>query len=371
MKHTDLLKQKILQLVQQEPGLSAPEIGERLDISRISAFRHLKILLTLQEIRTNGRKNATRYFPHELQSLRIRTSRQSSILSLDQVRIFREELVFAFVDQYGEEQSWEGIEHTFQRYCMYIDAQDIILTGFEAFLAWCHDPKHDFRDRIIEKAMEYLEIVGSIEYRRKKHGFLDGSESARANLAGEMEIGFDTFLFAMPSVFENGFGHTRTAVSLYYGKLGHRHLLEQAIEGHIDRIVGYSISQKVDGLVFTPPSQGRSVQFRDILRSKLSLNLPEISAEKIPTLGRILQPQKLIRDRAERIRNASTSLQMTTPDYITTYQHILILDDSFTTGATPNAIAVRLRETGYAGQITIITICGSFRYDLAISEVEI
>jgi hypothetical protein len=187
---------------------------------------------------------------------------------------------------------------------MYIAIDDTILTGFDAFLGWCTDPKHNFSDRIVAKAIEYLDIIGSIEFRRKKYRFLDGTESARNNLNGLTNIAFDRFLFYMPSVLENGFGRTRTAIELYYGKLNNKHLLTHAIEQSIDNIREYARGEGVDCVIFTPPTNDRTIQFRDILESLLSLKLPKIRVEKMPPFGKILQPQKDIKDRAERVQNA-------------------------------------------------------------------
>ena len=71
------------------------------------------------------------------------------------------------------------------------------------------------------------------------------------------------------------------------------------------------------------------------------------------------------------MNNAFLSLEVSLPKELNFYMHILILDDSFTTGATPNAIALKFRNAGYIGKISIITICGSFSYDLAITEDEV
>lgn len=261
----------------------------------------------------------------------------------DQVHTLKEEILFALRETYGESETGESFDAIFEKYCMYIASDDTILTGFDAFLAWCSDPKHNFSDRIVSKAQEFLEIIGSIEFRRKKHGFLDGTESARANLTGLTDIAFDVFLFAMPSILENGFGRTRTAIELYYGKLNNKYLLTHAIEQHIDVIQEYVRNEKVDCVIFTPPTNNRTVQFRDVLERTLQLKLPKITANKVPPLGKVLQPQKDIRDRGQRVHNAFLSLQVTIPDELNFYKHILILDDSFTTGATPNAIALKLR----------------------------
>ncbi len=368
MSKKNLRKEQILSLLGDQPGLSATQVALSLAVSRVTAYSLLQTLRTEQLVRILGQGKATRYFLQNSSWVR----GGASAFTPSDFQNLKAEIIFALEQKYDEVESEEMIERVFMNYCMYITPDNSIVTGFEAFILWCTDPRHAFGDRIVEKAVEYLDITSRIEFLRNKNGFIDGAAAARANLSGYMEVGFDRFYFCMPSVLEGGFGRTRPAQELYYGKLnGNAHLIAQAIEPWSDAIRSYLQTQSVDACIFTPPTQGRNVQFRDILEQILELKLRVIQAEKVPSLGRILIPQKVILDKSERIKNALDSIQVTIPDGLSTHKHIVIFDDSFTTGATPNAIALKLREADYTAEISIITLCGSRDYDLAISEDEI
>lgn len=233
-------QEKVLEIVKENPGISAPQVAKLLRMSRISAYMYLRSLIELQKIRIQGKGKATRYFPHESLYIGANNTTEVRGWTPNQVQSLKQEILFALSETYGEIETSENFDVTFEKYCMYIAPDDTILTGFPAFLAWCTDSKHNFSDRIVAKAMEYLEIIASIEIRRKKHGFLDGTESARSNLTGLTDIAFDCFLFYMPSVLENGWGRTRTAIELYYGKLNNKYLLTHAIEQSIDSICEYT-----------------------------------------------------------------------------------------------------------------------------------
>lgn len=368
MKKTELKQQKILEIISEFPGLSSVEIAKKLDITRITAYNHLQILLKNQLIRTEGNRKSLRYFPN------VQKNFLTKKFSINEILTLKESIISEVLQRYDEEVLWEDIEAEFERYCMYIASNDTIYTGFEAFLLWCADEKHNFSQNIVEKAVEYLEIIASIESRRLKNGFLSGKMSAQENLKDHTKIGFNDFYFCMVSVLENGFGSTRTYLELGYGKKnGNILFLESAIRNFLDPIKRFMQNNSVDAYILTPPTLSRGVQFRDILEKKLSLKIAKIQANKVPLLGKVLREQKSFKgnQKAERIRNAFQSLKLDIPNELHSFEHIVIFDDTFTTGATPNAIAVRLREAGFEGKITIITICGSYNYELSLSEEEI
>lgn len=149
---------------------------------------------------------------------------------------------------------------------------------------------------------------------------------------------------------------------------------ERSILPSIPKIVSL-MHRNYDALILTPPTRDRKLQFRDFLREKLERTYPkrhiretEIMTEKIQEVTRIIPEQKSLRGYA-RITNADASVSVRAPENLKAMKHIIIFDDSFTTGATINAIALKLRSQGYTGKITAITITGNFFYEPGVTDV--
>jgi len=360
-------QEQVLRMISENPGISSTQIAEKMQLSRVTIFLYLKELQNLKKIRIEGKGKATRYFLHTSLAIgkNLESPHERKWTEVD-IQILEQEIQFALIEAYGESVSLEDIDQEFEEYCMYIDSDMVIRTGFDAFIAWCSDPDHDYSDRIVQKAEQYLQILASINIRRKKHGFLDATELVRHTLDGDMTVAFDRFLFLYPSRLDDWFGSTRTAIELRYGKINNRFLLSTAIDKIIDPAHQYIRNTEVDAYMIAPPTVKREIQFRDVLRSKLNLSIFYIESEKIPTLGMGIIPQKEIRGewkKTERVKNAMRSIVVKIPRDIQFRKHILIFDDTFTTGATPNALAIKLREGGYTGKITIMTVCGAFSFD--------
>ena len=148
------------------------------------------------------------------------------------------------------------------------------------------------------------------------------------------------------------------------GKIkSHALLLRGTIEPHEKIIHAFLEKHTPDAIVYTPPTVARHVQFRDILKSVIEKNnnTQYISAEKVTDPSRVFQPQKELRGQA-RITNADASIMVTGAKNLKKMKRIVIFDDNFTTGATMNAIALKIRSQGFYGTITAITICGNFTY---------
>jgi hypothetical protein len=114
-------------------------------------------------ILSEGKKTNTRYFLTHFISYK-QEKRKDEVLLYIRDRVYSE---------HGEVISLSDVNQLFQNYSLYIDTEDHIYVGIDAFLLWCMDKRHDFSSRIREKAYEYFTLLGSIEYRRNKHGFFD------------------------------------------------------------------------------------------------------------------------------------------------------------------------------------------------------
>lgn len=233
------IKEMIFRIVQEHPGISSTLIATEIGMSRVSVYTYLQNLVLEGQIRIAGKGRATRYFPQEMEYLNASIG-MSSRLTPSQVHILKMEILAGLYEKYEEYVSEDDIDTTFNQYCMYITPDNVIHTGFTAFIFWCLDSRHDFSNNIVAKAIEYLDLIGSIIFTRNKNKFLDGTLAAKANLKDTMKVGFDLFYFCMPSVLRNGFGRTRTSLELSYGKKNSNpYLLGQAIEFWIDPIRTY------------------------------------------------------------------------------------------------------------------------------------
>ncbi len=176
-------QEQILKLISSNPGLSSTQLAEKMQLNRVTIFLYLQELQKLQKIQVEGRGKATRYFLDASISLVDNLRNSQNIKWTDQdAQVWKQNIQFGLMEEYDESVSIEDIEYEFHENCMYIDSDMMRRTGFDGFIAWCFDPAHDFSDRIVEKAQQYLDILLSIKARRKKHGFLDATELVRHTL---------------------------------------------------------------------------------------------------------------------------------------------------------------------------------------------
>ena len=137
-------KESIFLWLGSHPGQKSTDIAEEFAISRVSAYTHLQSLIDEGRVERCGRARATRYF---------------SISPIFSGSELLEEIQALLSEKYGETVSEESIIDVFHQYMMYIDAQDMVSYGLGAFILWCHDPRHDYRDHISEKAVEYIDLI--------------------------------------------------------------------------------------------------------------------------------------------------------------------------------------------------------------------
>lgn len=232
------------------------------------------------------------------------------------------------------------------------------------------------KEQYIDGVCDFLFSLDDMESRRRKNGFFDGTQSLREIMKKyQKNVGINQLFFC--EVFALGSRwKLRTTTELRIGKETSNSLYyERAIIPSIPKIIKY-IRSNHDALIFTPPTRDRKLQFRDFFMQKLFENYPsgefpgvEIETEKVKEANQVIPEQKSLRGYA-RITNADASVSVRAPENLKSMNHIIIFDDSFTTGATINAIALKLLSQGYTGKITAITITGNFFYEPGVTDQE-
>ncbi len=360
MKKTEQNVQKIYDLLALHGAQSSTQVAKYLGMTPVSAFLNLRRMIEKGVIEKVGVRRSTRY-----RLIDTITDEQKSVL-ISVIGILKES---GFDDPDITTES--GLRRILVAHFAFVSPEGRMLVGIEGFIAWCRDAKRGYTERseYVRGLVYWVTKYYEYEVLRRKHGFFDGTLSLEKVLLPYTPLFIDTLLFH-DIVEVSGFGKTRTAWELYLGKQNSdRVLLERGISESVTDIQKYLKKKKIDALVFTPPTIPWKVQFRDVLRNMLKIDLPEIPVEKNVEPQKILLAQKTLKG-ADRIINARESVLIQDAN-VFPYQHIAILDDNFTTGATMNAIAEKLRGRGFMGTITAITITGKFHSQVLADDAEI
>lgn len=318
----------VLSVIKQYGPIRSLDLVKFLNVSTKTIQKHLVILLDEQMVKKTGTTPKVFYV--------INIAHENNFLLLNDI------------DQI--------IENNY----MYVSPDGEILRGVEGFHAWCKKNKFDFAK---EKKLlaEKIKTVQKI----KKNGLVSARKKI---LSSTNNLNLDEVFF---SDFYNldHFGKTKLGQLVYLGKSSQN----KELIGEISTIIKPAIlnlieKYKIGMICFIPPTIDRKVQFLDVLKRRLKLELPEIIAVKIPSATKV--PQKTLRKLEDRIVNAQKTIAVNPNQKMS--HNILIIDDATGSGATLNETAGKIKNIlrkNTSIKIIGYSVVGSFKGFDVISEV--
>ncbi len=318
----------VLKIIKQYGPIRSSEIVKMLNVSAKTVYKHLLILLDEQIIQKTGKIPRIFYIYNE-------TNSEGVIISNEADQI---------------------IENNY----IYVSPSGEIKRGIDGFQTWCQKNTFDIskEKRLLSEKIKMVQKI-------KKDGLISAKKkilSATGNLNLD-EVFFGDFYNL------DHFGKTKLGQLVYLGKSSQN----KELIGEIAKMIKPAMVQLIEkyeiGLIcFIPPTIDRKVQFLDVLKKRLKLNLPEVIAVKIPSATKV--PQKTLRKLEDRIINAQKTIAVNPNQKI--IANILIIDDATGSGATLNETAGKIRNIlGKNKNVKIIgySVVGSFKGFDVISEV--
>lgn len=319
------MKEKILSLIGVKGEVSPKELESLTGLGPAMLFRHLKKLQEEKKILKIGSSPKVFYKLNQDVFLESKIKIDSEIIQEN----------FSLITATGQE-----------------------LLGSVGFVKWCEERKLDI-NLMVEKYEEQIR-----EYKKFFHnGYIDATQKIQTSFKDNI---FLDKLFYLDFYSYPVFGRTKISNWLFYGKtLQQKELMNKVIEISRNKIYTFVLEQKVDCVLFVPPTVPRKTQFMKVLEESLNLSLPKVKIIKTKTP--IIIQQKSLKDLGDRIKNAKTSLVVETRD--THFKKLLIIDDFTGSGATLNVIAEKCKKQKVADQVYGLTITGSINGFEVIKEV--
>ncbi len=317
----------VLKIIEHYGPIRSSDIVSTLSVSIKTVYKHLTILLGEDLIEKSGTTPKVFYF-------------------IKKEHLFNSKLILSINEQIIE-----------QNY-IYVSPSGELVRGLNGFYQWCH------KNELAPKKEESLFIKSFKSIQKfKKNGLISVKKSI---LSGKADLYLDDIFFSDFYTFDH-FGKTKLGQLVYLGKTSQNKELISEIAKIIKNPLENIIEKHNIKLVcFIPPTIERKIQFLDVLKNKLKLNLEEVIAMKISSSIRI--PQKTLRKLEDRIINAQKTITISPSQKIDT--NILIIDDATGSGATLNETAKKIRKiTKHKIKIFGYSVVGSYKGFDVISEV--
>ena len=229
--------------------------------------------------------------------------------------------------------------------------------GWEGFALWCEKTKQDSA----KTASEYIETLKKYDVFRKGD-LIDGMYKMKSTFD---EVFLDK-LFYLDFYSIERFGKTKLGQLLLYAKQSqNKTLIRQLVDEIRAKTLKIVHENKIDGVLYVPPTVKREVQFMKELENGLNLPIKTLSVVKVKT--EIVVPQKTLSKLEDRVENAKQTIII---DETGSYKNILLIDDAVGSGATFNETARQVRRKDIVnGKIIGLAMTGSFKGFDIISEV--
>ena len=326
MKKISKEAKSALEAIKKYGPIRSSELAKMLGVSIQTTYKHLRALLDEELIRKAGTTPKVFYFANvEIGSVPMSTDGDNAYIEQN----------YIYVSPSGE-----------------------VVRGLEGFVAWCDKNKFDFE----KEKLKYIKKLKTIE-KVRKNGLISGKKTV---LSGKNHLYLDNIFF---SDFYNidYFGKTKLGQLVYVGKSSQNKEIIREIAKIIKPAVVHILEKyNIGQLCFIPPTIDRKVQFLDVLKKALKIDLPVIMAVKVPSQTKVAQ--KSLRKLEDRILNARMTIAVNPGQKIKS--NVLIIDDATGSGATLNEVAKKIRKIS-KDNVKIIgySVVGSYKGFDVISEV--